>query len=129
MDWETTYKDLKSLNWIVLLILSLFSYFILSPDKALGTVIGGLLIIANFRFFQNSICKIFNKSEFIRINKITIILKYYIRLLILGFIIFFPIMKGWVDPIGLVIGLSTTVIAITVLGISMIFKIKDEEAI
>ena len=36
--------------------------------------------------------------------------------------------KEWIDPVGLAIGLSTMVIAITILGICMALKIKDEEA-
>ena len=128
MDWEVVYEDLKKLSWVILLILSLFSYFLFSPAQTLGTVIGGLLIITNFKIFQSSICKIFYKADFIRINKVSIILKYYIRLIAIGFVIFLLLMKGWVDPVGLAIGLSTLVISITILGISMAFKIKDEEA-
>ena len=128
MDWETVYKYWGFWNWTILLILSLFSYFLLSPAQTLGTVIGGLLIITNFKIFQSSICKIFYKADFIRINKTSIILKYYIRLIAIGFVIFLLLMKGWIDPVGLAIGLTTLVISITILGISMAFKIKDEEA-
>ena len=127
MDWEVVYEDLKFWNWIILLILSLFSYFLLSPGQTLGTIIGGLLIITNFKIFQHSICKIFNNDEYIKINKTFIILKYYIRLITLGFVIYFLLMKGWIDPIGLALGLSTLVISITILGIGMALKIKDEE--
>jgi hypothetical protein len=128
MDWKVVYEDLKFRNWIILFILSLFSYILLSPEQTLGTIIGGLLIIANFRIFQHSICRIFKNTDLIRINKISIILKYYIRLIALGLIIFILLMKGWVDPIGLTLGLSTLVISITILGIGMAFKKEDEEA-
>ena len=128
MYWEIVYKDLKFLNWITLLILSLLSYILLSPEQTLGTIIGGLLIIANFNVFQHSIRRIFNSTDFKKINKTSIILKYYIRLIILGFIIFLLLMKGWINPVGLAIGLSTLVISITILGIGMVLKTKNEEA-
>lgn len=128
MYWEIVYKDLKFLNWITLLILSLLSYILLSPEQTLGTIIGGLLIIANFNVFQHSIRRIFNSTDFKKINKTSIILKYYIRLITLGFIIFLLLMKGWINPVGLAIGLSTLVISITILGIGMVLKTKNEEA-
>ena len=128
MYWEIVYKDLKILNWIILLILSLSSYILLSPEQTLGTIIGGLLIIANFNVFQHSIRRIFNSTDFKKINKTSIILKYYIRLITLGFIIFLLLMKGWINPVGLAIGLSTLVISITILGIGMVLKTKNEEA-
>lgn len=128
MNWDVVYKDLKFWNWITLLILSLFSYFLLSPGKTLGTIIGGLLIITNFNIFQHSICKIFKKADCIRINKASIIFKYYIRLITLGFIIFLLLMEEWIDPVGLALGLSTLVISITILGIGMALKIKNKEA-
>lgn len=128
MYWEIVYKDLKFLNWITLLILSLLSYILLSPEQTLGTIIGGLLIITNFNVFQHSIRRIFNSTDFKKINKTSIILKYYIRLITLGFIIFLLLMKGWINPVGLAIGLSTLVISITILGIGMVLKTKNEEA-
>ena len=128
MYWEIVYKDLKFLNWITLLILSLLSYILLSPEQTLGTIIGGLLIITNFKVFQHSIRRIFNNTDFKKINKTSIILKYYIRLITLGFIIFLLLMKGWINPVGLAIGLSTLVISITILGIGMVLKTKNEEA-
>lgn len=128
MYWEIVYKDLKILNWIILLILSLSSYILLSPEQTLGTIIGGLLIITNFKVLQHSIRRIFNNTDFKKINKTSIILKYYIRLIILGFIIFLLLMKGWINPVGLAIGLSTLVISITILGIGMVLKTKNEEA-
>lgn len=128
MDWETVYKYWGFWNWTILFILSLFSYFLLSPKQTFGVIIGGLLIITNFKILQHSICKIFHNADSIRINKISIILKYYIRLLILGLVIFVMIMNGWIDPVGLAIGLSTVITAITVFGISTAFKIKDKEA-
>ena len=128
MYWEIVYKDLKFLNWITLLILSLLSYILLSPEQTLGTIIGGLLIIANFNVFQHSIRRIFNSTDFKKINKTSIILKYYIRLITLGFIIFLLLMRGWINPVGLAIGLSTLVISITILGIGMVLKTKNEEA-
>jgi len=128
MDWEIIYEELKARNWVILLILSSLSYFVLSPAQTLGTILGGLLIIANFKLLQHTIRKAFSSDGRFNAGKVSIIAKYYLRLLVLGIIIFVLIDKGWVDPIGLAIGLSTVVISISVLGISMAKKILKEEA-
>ncbi|MFC1869279.1 ATP synthase subunit I [Thermodesulfobacteriota bacterium] len=128
MDWKIIYEDLKAQNWIILLILSSISYFLLSPSQTLGTILGGFLIIANFKVFQHTIRKAFSPDGLLMSKKISIIAKYYFRLLVLGAIIFVLINEGLVDPIGLAIGLSTVVISIVFTGISMAFNTFTKEA-
>ncbi len=122
MDWEVIYEELKSKSWIVLLILASASYFMFSPTRTLGTIIGGLLIIANFQVFQHTIRKAFTPDAGPKSRKIAIIAKYYLRLLSLGIIIFVLMGKGWVDPVGLAMGLSTVVISISILGIRLAIR-------
>jgi hypothetical protein len=128
MEWKIIYEEIRIKNWIVLLILSSAGYFFLSPGQTLGTIIGGLLIIANFNLFQDAICKAFSPDGLFKAGKGSIIIRYYIRLLVLGAIIAILIGKGWADPIGLAIGLSTVVISIFALGIKMAMKIFAREA-
>ena len=128
MDWKTISKELKTRNWIILFILSAISYLLLSPARTLGTILGGILVIANFEVFQHTICKAFSPDGLLKIKKLSIIIKYYFRLIALGIIIFVLITKGWVDPIGMAIGLSTVVISIVILGINMALKTLTREA-
>ena len=128
MDWDTIYEDLKVRNWVILLILSSLSYFLLSPTQTLGTIIGGFLVIANFKIFQHTLHEAFCSGGQLKTKRISIILKFYFRLLALGLIMAVLIVKEWVDPVGLAIGLSTVVIAITFLGVSMALKTKGKEA-
>jgi hypothetical protein len=128
MEWKIIYEEIRAKNWIVLLILSSAGYFLLTPYQTLGIIIGGLLIIANFNFFQNAIRKAFSPDGLLKAGKKSIVIGYYIRLLVLGAILSILIGKGWADPIGLAIGLSTVVISISVLGIRMAMKIFAGEA-
>jgi hypothetical protein len=52
----------------------------------------------------------------------TIIAKYYFRLAIMGIIIYILITSGWIDPIGLAVGLSTVLISILGIGIRAVLK-------
>lgn len=128
MDWEKIYRDLRKLNWIALLILSFISYFLMSSSLTMGIILGGLIIIANFHVFQHTICCAFSPEGGMKAKKIVIIGKYYLRLLALGILIYILIGHGWVDPVGLVIGLSTVVISITSFGIKRAWRTMTGEA-
>lgn len=129
MNWETIYEELKKICWFVLLIFSSVSYFLLDPAATFGIIVGGILIITNFHIFQYTLGKAFNNTGKLKTKRITIYLNYYFRLFALGVIIFVLLRKGLIDPVGLVIGLSTVVVAITFLGVSMALKTKGGEAL
>ncbi|MGD9033694.1 MAG: ATP synthase subunit I [Desulfobacteraceae bacterium] len=128
MDWEKTYKDLKRLNWFTLFIMSLLSYFLLSSSFTLGIILGGFIIIANFKVLQHTIRRGFSSQGVMNASKFIIIVKYYLRLLALGVVICYLIKRGWVDPVGLAVGLSTVVISIVSFGIKTAFKTVTGEA-
>ena len=129
MDWYIIYEDLKKRSWMTLLILASASYFCFSGTLTLGVIVGGLIIIANFKIFQHTICSAFSSDGVMSRKKISIIVKYYLRLLALGIVIYFLIKKGWVDPIGLAVGLSTVVVSIVTFGINRILKKSTGEAV
>ena len=47
MEWKNLYRDLKRLNWVILLLLASVSYFFMSNSFTTGVIIGGLMVIAN----------------------------------------------------------------------------------
>jgi hypothetical protein len=128
MDWKIIYKDLKTLNWFILLILSSLSYFLMNSSLTLGIILGGLVIIANFGLFQHTIRCAFSPEGAMRNRRMSIIAKYYFRLLALGGIIFFLISLRWVNPVGLAIGLSTVVFSIVIFGVKRAWKTFISEA-
>jgi hypothetical protein len=116
------------LNWLILLVLSAVSYFLMSPAWTLGLILGGFVIIVNFGMLQHTVRQAFsNDGNMIR-GKAAIIAKYYLRLVGLGILIFLLITRGWVDPVGLAVGLSIVVLSIVIMGIHMALKAKSGEA-
>jgi hypothetical protein len=129
MDWQPIYREIKALNWIILMVLASGSYFLLSRPVSLGVVLGGLIVIANFGVLQHTVRSAFTHEGVIyRKSKVLIILKYYFRLLALGVIIYILVTRGLVDPRGLAVGLSTIVISITAFGIGRSRKMWNKEA-
>jgi hypothetical protein len=129
MNWETVSKKIDSYNWVTLFILGVMSFFLANADMTLGIILGGLLIIANFNVLEHTIRGAFDRNGAMKAKKKSIILKYYLRLGVMGILIYLLITKGWVNPIGLVIGLSTVVISITIMGIHLLLKQSTWETI
>lgn len=128
MEPEKLLKDLRIQNWIILLILGLFSSLLMSPGFTLGIILGGLIIIANFSVLQHTISKGFSYNGVFKKKKGLIVFKYYLRLAVIGALIYFLITRQWVHPVGLTVGLSTVVFSIIGLGIYMSLKRPSGEA-
>jgi len=62
-------------------------------------------------------------------KKSAIVAKYYLRLAILGIIIYILVANELVDIAGLLIGLSIIVVNILILGIRFALKISSGEAV
>ena len=125
-DWDQTYKNLKKFNWIILLLLSSISYFLMKSSFTLGVILGGLIIIANFSLLQSTIRNAFPGDGLVKTRKSVLILKSFFRLFFLGGVIYLLITRGLIDPIGLTIGISTVVFSIVGFGINRAWKLRIE---
>ncbi len=129
MDWQKAFSNLKILNWLVLLGLASVSFMLMPESFTMGIILGGLLIILNFHFFQKTIRNGFAQDGTFRAKKAVIIGKCYLRLAVMGIIIYLLVSREWIHPVGLVIGLSVIVLSILCLGIIRIWKPSSREAI
>ena len=119
---EKMIEEIKTQNWIILGIMGVTAFLFMSSIFTLGVITGGLMIIANFNVLQRTVSRSFSRSGPLEGNKMTIIAKYYFRLAITGIIIYILITRGWVNPIGLAVGLSTVLISIMGIGIRAVLK-------
>jgi len=119
---------IKTFNWIALFVLGTASFFLMGTNFTSGLIFGGLLIILNFSVFERSIRRAFSTSSGPRFRKAAAIAKYYIRLLLMGMVIFVLLKQTWVHPVGLLLGLSIVVISIIALGVKLLMKTFPREA-
>ena len=129
MEWQRFHNILRMLNWLVLLCFSLASYFSMSPYWTAGVILGGLIAIANFNVLQHTVCRAFSPEGIHQGTRFSIVGKYYLRLVALGVILYVLITGGWIDPVGLAVGLSTVLLSIVGLGIGLALRIRTKEAI
>jgi len=113
-------KRLELTNWIILGILTLISFFFMPRKFALGMLLGGFISIVNFHWLVRDLRKAFRSlSE--KSNSV-VMFKYYIRFAVTAIALYFIITGDIVDIIGLLIGLSTVVIAIVITTVTLYSK-------
>lgn len=128
MDREELATRIRSRNWVILMAMGVASFFLMSDAFTLGLLLGGLVIIANFNLLARTVRRAFSPNGMAPTQKPAIVGKYYLRLLALGLVIYLLIHYGRIDPVGLVIGLSTVVISIVSIGIRDAWKLSTGEA-
>ena len=123
-DWEETYRTLRKRNWLILAFLTSCSYFLLNPMLAAGVAVGGLVAIASFSAMQRTVRRGFGIERKETRKKGLIIIKVFLRLFLLGAVLYILITKVEIDPVGLAIGLSTVVLGIVSLGVSQAWRMR-----
>lgn len=114
------------MNGAVFALLLLGSLIWMSPLFSFGVAMGGLIVLINFHLLYRILKKAFIPDRLS--SPKAVIIKYYLRLLGTGLILYLLIAKKLVDPLGLVVGLSVVVINLTLVGCNEMRKILFKEA-
>jgi len=114
-------------NWVLLLITSAAGAIIAKFDFTLGIITGGLIVTINFHLMYRTLKKTFTPPHISSIR--AVIVKHYIRFAFSEIIIFILISKNYVEPAGLLIGLSVVVASIMLAALCEFKNIIFKEAI
>ena len=114
-------------NWILFLAASVLGFLLLPADFARGLLFGGLLVTLNFHLLAGTLRKALTPPHLSSHN--LIIAKYYLRFIGSGFIIFVLIAGNYVNPLGLIVGLSVVVFSIMLATLCEITKLIFKEAV
>ena len=114
-------------NWVLFLAASIFGFLLLPAAFAKGILFGGLLVTVNFHLLAGTLRKALAPSHLSSHN--IVIAKYYLRFIGSGFIIFILIAGNYVNPLGLIIGLSVVVFSIMLATLCEITKLIFKEAV
>lgn len=115
LENEALLKRIERCNWILLVLLSAGSFAFLSRKFALGVLVGGILAIANFFLMKRSLRRALDPQRRGK-SRFFYLLKYFLRFVALGLFIALLLIKGWVSPFGILLGLSIIVIGIALVG-------------
>jgi hypothetical protein len=114
-------------NWILFAVASILGFIFMPTDFAGGILCGGLLVTANFHLLARTLKSALTPPHLSSHN--LVIAKYFLRFTISGFIIFVLIAGHYVNPLGLVIGLSVVVFSIMLATLCEIKKLIFKEAV
>ncbi|MCF8024092.1 MAG: ATP synthase subunit I [Desulfobacteraceae bacterium] len=97
-------------NWTLLAAAAVICFLATPLDFATAVVIGGLIAVINFHILHRTLKRSLTPPHIDSLNKALV--KYYVRFIITCAIIFILIASGYVEPPGLLIGLSIVVASI-----------------
>ncbi len=107
-------------NWILLILAAAVGYLKAPLDVTLGIIAGGLIVSVNFHLLYRTLKKSLTPPHLASPN--VVLVKYYIRFIISGLIIFLLIARDYVNPLGMFIGLSVVVASVT---LATLYEVKN----
>ncbi|MEE9530320.1 MAG: ATP synthase subunit I [Syntrophobacteria bacterium] len=118
---EALLKRLEQFNWVLLALLASGSFVFFSRKFALGVLAGGILAVANYYLVKRSLRRALDPERQGK-TRFLYLLKYGLRFAALGLTIALLLIKGWVSPLGMLLGLS-----IIVLGIALVAVVESRK--
>jgi hypothetical protein len=114
-------------NWALFATASTLGFVFLPADFARGILFGGLLVTLNFHMLAATLRRALTPPHLSSHN--VVIAKYYLRFIGSGFIIFVLIAGKFVNPIGLILGLSIVVCSIMLATLREVTRLIFKEAV
>ena len=112
---EALIRKIELFNWVLLALLTSSSFVFFSREFGFGVLVGGILAIANFYLMKRSLFRALDPQRKGK-TRFFYLLKYYLRLAALGLIIAWLLIRGWVSPFGILLGLSIIVFGLALVG-------------
>jgi hypothetical protein len=119
---EALLKRIEQFVWVLLALLATGSFVFFSRKFALGVLVGGILAIANFYLMKWSLLKALDPQREGK-TRFVYLFKYYLRFAVLGLTLALLVIKGWVSPFGMLLGLSIIVLGIALVGVEQARKL------
>jgi len=119
---------LKINNGVILALLVAVTGPLAGTRFSLSVLCGGLLAIANFHVLYRTLRGAFVSPSSVSGASAVVVFKYYIRLILTGISIFLLLKFGKINPLGLLLGLSTVVINLVLFGFFEFYKNYIKEA-
>lgn len=124
MNWALVAKAIYVRSSLVLLVFSGIAGFFVKPSFVTGILLGGVLLLGNFYVMQDNIVRLFGSQKGMKGAKGSIIGKFYLRLMLLGLLIYLLLKLG-IEPLALAIGFSSLIIGIVSLAVISIKETKE----
>lgn len=129
IEESLTLQKMQVISWIVLTFLTLGSAVVVSPTFAVAVYIGGVVSIGSFWVSHNDVLKVIHSVTSLpslderkaqaQQGQRGYLLKFWIRIVIIGVVLLVLIKSQAVNIFGLILGLSTVVFSITFISLNV----------
>jgi len=114
-------KKVETINWLLLVTMSVAGLLFFSGHVAKSIFIGGLIVTLSFRFLQRDLSKLLTGP--LTAVKGRFFIKYYARFSIVAVILFLLIHNQVVNTTAMLVGLSTVLVSIIITTVGEAKKI------
>ena len=126
MEERLSLSRMLALSWLYLAVLVLGSWLISSWSFAWGVLVGGVISIASFQVSHREMLRFFRSlegqpAEKGKKTKKGLIVKFWLRLFVIGLVLFFFIKFSSINVFGLILGLTTVVFTITFSALGVVW--------
>ncbi|MBW2658748.1 MAG: ATP synthase subunit I [Deltaproteobacteria bacterium] len=123
-------QKMQSVCWIVLALLTLGAFFFVSSSFAWSVLAGGIISNVSFLMSQKDIMgfaesvtslpELEDRQARADQGRKGYILKFWLRIVLIGVVLLLLIKSGVVNIFGLILGLSTVVFAVTFISLDVL---------
>jgi hypothetical protein len=124
----TVLKKIELLNWLLLFSMTVGAWLSFSVVVVEAVFLGGLIAGVSFRWLKRDLLRLFGGP--LAEVKMRFFLRYYVRLFVLGLLLFWLIKYRQIHPIGILVGLSLLPLSIaaTMIGEAKKIYLSVKEA-
>jgi hypothetical protein len=122
-------KRMAGLSWVYLIVMAVGSWVLSSWSFAWAVLAGGIISITSFLVsyrdvmgFLDTVALQNQSTERVKKIKKSFIVKFWLRLFLIGLILFLLIRFSGINVFGLILGLSTVVFTITFAGLGVVWR-------
>lgn len=119
-------KFVSYTNWLLMALATGLGFIYFAPDVGLGIATGGFIVTVNFHLLAKTLRKAFTPPHIASIKGVLI--KYYIRFVVTAVVIYFLMTSDFVNPFGLIAGLSVVVASMMLATLNEVRQLLFKEA-
>lgn len=106
-------------------VVSALALALVNWRSALGVVVGGLIALVNYRLLERTVRRTILPRQKNGVMR-TVLVKYYVRFAATALVLLLLVRQGWVEPLGLLVGLSVVMVTIVIWGACQARKLSKE---
>ncbi len=112
---ENLLVRIQGISGVLLLTMSVCAWVFFSVQAALSVFLGGGIVILSFQALKWQLRRAWMRAG-PPSSKGWLLFSYYLRYLGTLFLVFLFVYVGWVHPLGFLVGLSTMVLSVIIVG-------------